>query len=123
MFNCPHTGVALAALIKAARAGCDCSQRPHCGGVHSSWPEVHPVQGTPSGQPALAKPQTLAGLPCCGPSPLLWLTQPLAQVSYHCQDIPDMACRFANPPTPVKESFGAVMDAIGSKMQAMGAKR
>ena len=44
------------------------------------------------------------------------------QVSYHCQDIEGMACRHANPPTPVKENFGSVMDAIGSKLSSMGAK-
>ena len=85
MFNCPHTGVALAALIKLRERGVI----------------------APSDRTVVIS--TAHGLK---------FTQ--SKVSYHCQEIPGMACNYANPPTPVKESFGAVMDAITSKLNEMG---
>ncbi|KAE8667077.1 Threonine synthase 1 [Hibiscus syriacus] len=33
-----------------------------------------------------------------------------SKVDYHSKNIPDMACRFANPPMQVKADFGSVMD-------------
>ena len=85
MFNCPHTGVALAALIKLRERGVI----------------------APSDRTVVVS--TAHGLK---------FTQ--SKVSYHSEDIPGMACNYANPPTPVKESFGAVMDAIQSKLKEMG---
>lgn len=65
------------------------------------------------------------------PAPLIWpnlLTRPPApllhvvplrvffcsqsKVAYHSKEIPNMACSLANPPVPVKEDLGAVMDVL-----------
>lgn len=35
-----------------------------------------------------------------------------SKTDYHSKAIPDMACRFANPPVQVKADFGAVMDVL-----------
>ena len=35
-----------------------------------------------------------------------------SKIDYHSKAIPDMACRFANPPTNVKADFGSVMDVL-----------
>jgi threonine synthase len=35
-----------------------------------------------------------------------------SKVAYHAKEIPGMACQFANPPKPVKEDLGAVMDVL-----------
>ncbi|GFY97180.1 pyridoxal-5'-phosphate-dependent enzyme family protein [Actinidia rufa] len=35
-----------------------------------------------------------------------------SKIDYHSKDIPDMACRFANPPVQVKAEFGSVMDVL-----------
>ncbi|KAL9242134.1 hypothetical protein vseg_016165 [Gypsophila vaccaria] len=35
-----------------------------------------------------------------------------SKIDYHSKEIPDMACRFANPPVQVKADFGAVMDVL-----------
>uniref|UniRef100_A0A0D3E3G6 threonine synthase n=1 Tax=Brassica oleracea var. oleracea TaxID=109376 RepID=A0A0D3E3G6_BRAOL len=35
-----------------------------------------------------------------------------AKIDYHSKAIPDMACRFSNPPVEVKADFGAVMDVL-----------
>ncbi|RID50723.1 hypothetical protein BRARA_H01430 [Brassica rapa] len=37
-----------------------------------------------------------------------------SKVDYHSKAIPDMACRFSNPPVEVKADFGAVMDVLKS---------
>nr|CAD1823486.1 unnamed protein product [Ananas comosus var. bracteatus] len=39
-----------------------------------------------------------------------------SKIDYHASSIPDMACRFANPPVSVKASFGAVMDVLRTKL-------
>lgn len=35
-----------------------------------------------------------------------------SKIDYHSKAIPEMACRFANPPTEVKAEFGAVIDVL-----------
>jgi hypothetical protein len=35
-----------------------------------------------------------------------------SKVAYHAKEIPGMECRFANPPVPVREDLGAVMDVL-----------
>uniref|UniRef100_A0A7C9DLR4 threonine synthase n=1 Tax=Opuntia streptacantha TaxID=393608 RepID=A0A7C9DLR4_OPUST len=35
-----------------------------------------------------------------------------SKIDYHSKAIPDMACKFANPPVQVKADFGAVMDVL-----------
>lgn len=35
-----------------------------------------------------------------------------SKIDYHSKAIPELACRFANPPTEVKAEFGAVMDVL-----------
>jgi len=77
MFNCPHTGVALAALTKLRDRG---------------------VIG-PSDRTVVVS--TAHGLKFAQ-----------SKVAYHAKEIPGMACQFANPPTPVKEDLGAVMDVL-----------
>ncbi|KAJ0251688.1 hypothetical protein HA466_0126130 [Hirschfeldia incana] len=37
-----------------------------------------------------------------------------SKIDYHSKVIPDMACRFSNPPVEVKADFGAVMDVLKS---------
>ena len=37
-----------------------------------------------------------------------------SKIDYHSKAIPDMACRFSNPPVEVKADFGAVMDVLKS---------
>lgn len=77
MFICPHTGVALTALIKLRRSG---------------------VIG--------ASDRTVVVSTAHG----LKFTQ--SKTDYHSKAIPDMACRFANPPVQVKAEFGEVMDVL-----------
>ena len=80
MFNCPHTGVALAALMKLR------------------------AKGTIGKNDRTVVVSTAHGLK---------FTQ--SKVAYHAKDIPGMASRYANPPTPVKEDLGAVMDVLKAK--------
>ncbi len=80
MFNCPHTGVALAALIKLR-------QRNVIG----------------------ASDRTVVVSTAHG----LKFTQ--SKVDYHASAVPGLTSTYANPPTPVKEDLGAVMDVIRSK--------
>jgi len=80
MFNCPHTGVALAALTKLRDRGV----------IGKSDRTV--VVSTAHG---------------------LKFTQ--SKVAYHAKEIPGMASTYANPPTPVKDDLGAVMDVLSSK--------
>ncbi|KAK8550329.1 hypothetical protein V6N13_118846 [Hibiscus sabdariffa] len=77
MFICPHTGVALTALMKLRNSGI----------IGSGDRTV--VVSTAHG---------------------LKFTQ--SKVEYHSKEIPDMACRFANPPMQVKADFGSVMDVL-----------
>ncbi|GFY97160.1 pyridoxal-5'-phosphate-dependent enzyme family protein [Actinidia rufa] len=77
MFICPHTGVALTALIKLRNSGV-----------------IGPTDRT-------VVVSTAHGLK---------FTQ--SKIDYHSKDIPDMACRFANPPVQVKAEFGSVMDVL-----------
>lgn len=77
MFNCPHTGVALAALTKLRERGVI----------------------APSDRTVVVS--TAHGLK---------FTQ--SKVAYHSKEIPNMACSLANPPVPVKEDLGAVMDVL-----------
>ncbi|XP_034699769.1 threonine synthase, chloroplastic [Vitis riparia] len=77
MFICPHTGVALAALIKLRNSGV-----------------IGPTDRT-------VVVSTAHGLK---------FTQ--SKVDYHSKKIPDLACRFANPPVEVKADFGAVIDVL-----------
>ncbi|KAA3477158.1 Pyridoxal-5'-phosphate-dependent enzyme family protein [Gossypium australe] len=77
MFICPHTGVALSALIKFRNSG-----------VIAAGDRTVVVS-------------TAHGLK---------FSQ--SKVDYHSKKIPDMACRFANPPVQVKADFGSVMDVL-----------
>ncbi|TYJ29630.1 hypothetical protein E1A91_A06G080700v1 [Gossypium mustelinum] len=77
MFICPHTGVALSALIKLRNSG-----------VIAAGDRTVVVS-------------TAHGLK---------FSQ--SKVDYHSKKIPDMACRFANPPVQVKADFGSVMDVL-----------
>lgn len=80
MFNCPHTGVALAALTKLRENG-----------------TIAPSDRT-------VVISTAHGLK---------FTQ--SKVAYHSKEIPSLASTYANPPTPVKEDLGAVMDVLKEK--------
>eukprot|EP00775_Hariotina_reticulata_P007267 gene7267-7480_t len=77
MFNCPHTGVALAALTKLRERGVI----------------------APSDRTVVVS--TAHGLKFAQ-----------SKVAYHAKEIANMACQFANPPVPVKEDLGAVMDVL-----------
>ncbi|XP_050218980.1 threonine synthase 1, chloroplastic [Mercurialis annua] len=77
MFICPHTGVALTALIKLRNSGI-----------------IGPMDRT-------VVVSTAHGLK---------FTQ--SKIDYHSKAIPDMACKFANPPVQVKADFGSVMDVL-----------
>ncbi|KAL2945160.1 Threonine synthase 1 chloroplastic [Bienertia sinuspersici] len=77
MFICPHTGVALTALIKLRNSGVI--------GPNDRTVVVSTAHG-------------------------LKFTQ--SKVDYHSKNIPDMPCKFANPPVQVKADFGAVMDVL-----------
>lgn len=77
MFICPHTGVALTALIKLRNSGV-----------------IGPTDRT-------VVVSTAHGLK---------FTQ--SKIDYHSKTIPEMACRFANPPVSVKADFGSVMDVL-----------
>eukprot|EP00959_Pyramimonas_sp_CCMP1952_P292639 6120297-Pyramimonas_sp.AAC.1 len=75
MFNCPHTGVALAALIKLRE------------------------QGVISPSDRTVVISTAHGLKFTN-----------SKIAYHAKEIEGFASQYANPPTTVKEDFGAVMD-------------
>lgn len=79
MFICPHTGVALTALIKLRNRGII--------GPNDRTVVVSTAHG-------------------------LKFTQ--SKIDYHSKEIPDMVCRFANPPVQVKADFGSVMDVLTS---------
>ena len=38
-----------------------------------------------------------------------------SKVAYHSREIPGLACQYANPPVPVRNDIGSVMDALRSK--------
>ena len=80
MFNCPHTGVALAALMKLREKGTI--------GPNDRTVVVSTAHG-------------------------LKFTQ--SKVAYHANEIPGIGAQYANPPTPVKEDLGAVMDVLKAK--------
>jgi threonine synthase len=80
MFNCPHTGVALSALIKLREKGVI----------------------SPSDRTVVVS--TAHGLK---------FTQ--SKVAYHAGEIPGVTAHYANPPVPVKEDLGSVMDVIKSR--------
>lgn len=80
MFNCPHTGVALAALIKLREKGTI--------GAKDRTVVVSTAHGLKFAQ---------------------------SKVAYHAREIPGMECQFANPPVPVKENLGSVMDVLRQK--------
>lgn len=82
MFNCPHTGVALAALIKLRKSKV-----------------IGPTDRT-------VVVSTAHGLK---------FTQ--SKIDYHSERIPDMSCKFANPPVQVKADFGSVMDVLRKKLK------
>lgn len=42
-----------------------------------------------------------------------------SKVAYHSKEIEGFQHKYANPPTPVKENFGSVMDAIKQKFPEM----
>ena len=84
MFNCPHTGVALAALTKLRERGV-----------------IAPGDRT-------VVVSTAHGLKFAQ-----------SKVAYHAREIPGMAATYANPPVPVREDLGAVMDAIRGKFASM----
>eukprot|EP00879_Flechtneria_rotunda_P002900 GHRR01003117.1.p1 GENE.GHRR01003117.1~~GHRR01003117.1.p1 ORF type:complete len:407 (+),score=144.23 GHRR01003117.1:558-1778(+) len=77
MFNCPHTGVALAALIKLRERGVI----------------------APSDRTVVVS--TAHGLKFTG-----------SKVAYHSKEVQGMSCQYANPPVPVKEDLGAIMDVL-----------
>lgn len=82
MFICPHTGVALTALIKLRNSGV-----------------IGPMDRT-------VVVSTAHGLK---------FSQ--SKIDYHSKAIPDMACRFANPPVQVRANFGAVMDVLKTYLE------
>lgn len=84
MFNDPHTGVALAALIKLRE------------------------NGTIGKTDRTVVVSTAHGLK---------FTQ--SKVAYHSKQIEGFSGHYANPPTPVKENFGSVMDAIREQFPSM----
>lgn len=84
MFNDPHTGVALAALIKL--------RENNTIGKDDRTVVVSTAHG-------------------------LKFTQ--SKIAYHSKQIEGFSSHYANPPTPVKESFGSVMDAIRGKFPSM----
>ncbi|KAL5978766.1 hypothetical protein ACLOJK_029883 [Asimina triloba] len=86
MFICPHTGVALSALIKLRRSGI----------IRHTDRTV--VVSTAHG---------------------LKFSQ--SKIAYHSNEIPDMACQFANPPVQVKADFGSVMDVLKKKLKPLSA--
>lgn len=84
MFNDPHTGVAIAALIKLRE------------------------NGTIGKTDRTVVVSTAHGLK---------FTQ--SKVAYHSKEIEGFSGHYANPPTPVKENFGSVMDAIREQFPSM----
>lgn len=84
MFNDPHTGVAIAALIKLRE------------------------NGTIGKTDRTVVVSTAHGLK---------FTQ--SKVAYHSKQIEGFSGHYANPPTPVKENFGSVMDAIREQFPSM----
>ncbi|KAK9828919.1 hypothetical protein WJX72_002784 [[Myrmecia] bisecta] len=84
MFNCPHTGVALAALIKLRERGVI----------------------APSDRTVVIS--TAHGLK---------FTQ--SKVAYHSKELEGVKGTFANPPQPVRDDLGSVMDAIRGKFGKM----
>lgn len=77
MFNCPHTGVALAALTK------------------------------------LREKQVIgADERCVVVSTAHGLKFTASKVAYHAKEIEGFSHQWANPPVPVKENLGSVMDVI-----------
>ena len=83
MFNCPHTGVALAALIKLRENG-----------------TIAPSDRT-------VVISTAHGLKFAN-----------TKVDYHSGTIEGMASTYANPPTQVKDDFGAVADVLRKHIQS-----
>ena len=106
MFNCPHTGVALAALIKLRANG---TIAPSDRTVVVST--AHGLKFTHSKVSLIAA----VGIPFdC--SNHIWCA---LQVAYHSKEIKGMESRYANPPVPVAEKLGAVQDAIRKKFPQM----
>eukprot|EP00882_Tetradesmus_deserticola_P004165 GHRQ01004400.1.p1 GENE.GHRQ01004400.1~~GHRQ01004400.1.p1 ORF type:complete len:513 (+),score=239.01 GHRQ01004400.1:52-1539(+) len=77
MFNCPHTGVALAALTKLRERGVI--------GPNDRTVVVSTAHGLKFAQ---------------------------SKVAYHSKEVAGLTCQFANPPVPVREDLGAVMDVL-----------
>ncbi|CAD7705332.1 unnamed protein product [Ostreobium quekettii] len=77
MFNCPHTGVALAALKKL--------RERQVIGPQDRTVVVSTAHGLKFAQ---------------------------SKVAYHSKEATHISCTFANPPTPVKENLGDVLDVI-----------
>ncbi|KAF8055281.1 Threonine synthase [Scenedesmus sp. PABB004] len=77
MFNCPHTGVALAALTKLRERGVI----------------------APSDRTVVVS--TAHGLKFAQ-----------SKVAYHSKEVAGLSCAYANPPVPVREDLGAVMDVL-----------
>lgn len=46
------------------------------------------------------------------PAVTLFAFESQSKVAYHSKEIAGMACSLANPPVPVKEDLGAVMDVL-----------
>ncbi|WIA24113.1 hypothetical protein OEZ86_007318 [Tetradesmus obliquus] len=77
MFNCPHTGVALAALTKLRDRGVI--------GPNDRTVVVSTAHGLKFAQ---------------------------SKVAYHSKEVAGLTCQYANPPVPVREDLGAVMDVL-----------
>lgn len=77
MFNCPHTGVALSALMKL--------RDQQIIKPHDKTVVISTAHGLKFAQ---------------------------SKVAYHSGEVAHISCKYANPPTPVKEDIGAVVDAI-----------
>lgn len=143
MFNCPHTGVALSALTKLRERGVI---GPSDRTVVVSTGEPLPlrqharagpnltaglVPGPPMGCAVQARAARPAVRGSCrsplSPPPRARRLTPAAhglkfaqsKVAYHSKEIEGIASRYANPPVLVKESAGAVMDAIRAKFPSV----
>lgn len=129
MFNCPHTGVALAALSKLRQKGIiGANDRTvvvsTAHGLKFAQAKVYFAQFSKNVQTEriltscslIEKVRFLissllnhVGYPVtqvCSVSPCR------TQVDYHSKEIEAMTCQYANPPVQVKENLGSVVDAI-----------
>lgn len=110
MFNCPHTGVALAALIKLRENG---TIAPSDRTVVVST--AHGLKFTHS----KVRVAATHDLTACVNLGERRKQVGVVQVAYHSREIKGMESRYANSPVPVAEKLGAVQDAIKKKFPQM----